>query len=372
MKSSRIVRTFKASLLLAIGSLAIHTGAASAQSYLFDVAGTFDGSDTIDLSGSQASWVHNNFAFPSNVALNGVAWNPAVNSTLSLGTTLGSLSASNYAVRLVSLAGRDAATARINSSGALQLDVDDTPNGTDFYHFKVALIPMAPAPTSPATTLTIAGTIDGSEVLTIDKTQAAWSHKFWSTPSNVTVNGAAWNPNTTPVLPNSGATAFLNNNVSFDGVTITKNSGRDLVGINTHHNQAAIYFADNPLGADNYNVTLTFPGNALAAPADGDANSDGVVNFTDLLQIEPHFGATNSTWTTGDFDLDGTTAAPDLKVLAQNYAGAPTPAQLSQLDPTFESAVQTAFAAVPEPGCVMIFAVGGIAFLHKRRVDTHD
>ena len=43
-----------------------------------------------------------------------------------------------------------AATARINSAGALQLDVDDTPNGTDFYHFKVALIPMAPAPASTA------------------------------------------------------------------------------------------------------------------------------------------------------------------------------------------------------------------------------
>jgi hypothetical protein len=51
----------------------------------------------------------------------------------------------------------------------------------------------------------------------------------------------------------------------------------------------------------------------------GDANGDGTVNFTDLVALAQHYGATGQFWYTGDFTYDGTVSFPDLVILAQNY-----------------------------------------------------
>jgi hypothetical protein len=183
-------------------------------------------------------------------------------------------------------------------------------------------------------------------------------HQNYSTPTNMSLNGVAWNPSTTSFLPNSGATQFLPAGVSMENVSIQKNSGRDLAAVETQAHQISVFFADDPSGSAPYDVTLTFPGNPLRAPNLGDANTDGTTDFNDLLAIEPHYGLAGMTWSQGDFNLDGIVNESDLQLLAQNYDVAPpTDQQLSQFNPTYAAAVRDAFASVPEPSSIAFIAL---------------
>ena len=211
------------------------------------------------------------------------------------------------------------------------------------------------APASTAATLHVTATIDGSDKVTITPSGAAWTHQFWGQPSNVTLNGVQWDPSAAPALPNSGTTQFLPAGVSMQNVTMQQNAGRDVAGLDTRGNQVDLYFADNPLGAGPYDVTLMFPGSPLAAPSPGDINADGTVNFSDILAMQNTYGSTHGTWTTGDFNLDGAVNAADLSLLASNYQGGPlTAAELAQLNPSFAAEVERAFAAVPEPSTLWL------------------
>ncbi|MFT3786190.1 MAG: dockerin type I domain-containing protein [Tepidisphaeraceae bacterium] len=67
--------------------------------------------------------------------------------------------------------------------------------------------------------------------------------------------------------------------------------------------------------AGNSNAAYSFSFSVLA----GDANRDGVVNFSDLLVLASHYGATGQNFTTGDFNYDGTVNFSDLLMLASRY-----------------------------------------------------
>ncbi|MFT3785152.1 MAG: Calx-beta domain-containing protein [Tepidisphaeraceae bacterium] len=73
--------------------------------------------------------------------------------------------------------------------------------------------------------------------------------------------------------------------------------------------------AGNKLGGGaGVNSTLTFKW------ANGDANHDGSVNFSDLLALAANYnGTTGMTYATGDFNYDGTVNFSDLLTLAANY-----------------------------------------------------
>jgi hypothetical protein len=68
-------------------------------------------------------------------------------------------------------------------------------------------------------------------------------------------------------------------------------------------------------------VVAGLPANTLVVkPAlPGDANLDGSVNFSDLLNLAQHYGQSNATWDHGDTNYDGTVGFADLLVLAQHY-----------------------------------------------------
>ena len=102
---------------------------------------------------------------------------------------------------------------------------------------------------------------------------------------------------------------------------------------------------------------LRFIGHAQA----GDVNLDGAVNFTDLLTLAQHYGATTAaTRDQGDLNGDGAINFNDLLVLAQNYGQNLTASQLAQLTPQFQSDVAAAFAQVPEPAQLgILFLVVG-------------
>lgn len=56
----------------------------------------------------------------------------------------------------------------------------------------------------------------------------------------------------------------------------------------------------------------------------GDVNHDGIVNFSDLLDLAQHYGADQPVFEDGDLNGDGLVDFADLLILAQNYTQPPT------------------------------------------------
>jgi hypothetical protein len=216
-------------------------------------SGSVDGSGTLTVNSNSVSWSNLYFQTPSSVLINGNAWDPASQPTLSLTGPLIPSDLSDYFASTTVTSGRDLAVAEIVSN-QVQIHFADTPNGADNYQLQVGFTPK-PAPTvTPAATLHIVADIDGSDVLQISNSSATWIHKFWSSPTNVSLNGNAWNTVSNPTLPNSGPTAFLPAGVDLSTVSFTKNAGRDTATYEVFQNYIDVFFADNPVGADTYDV----------------------------------------------------------------------------------------------------------------------
>jgi autotransporter-associated beta strand protein len=99
----------------------------------------------------------------------------------------------------------------------------------------------------------------------------------------------------------------------------------------------------------------------------GDANLDGSVNFSDLLQIAPYYGKSGVDWAEGDFTYDGTFNFADLLLVAQNYTGGLTQAEAAELPLDFVSQFEAAEASVPEPSAAGLIVLAGAALLARRR-----
>ncbi len=83
----------------------------------------------------------------------------------------------------------------------------------------------------------------------------------------------------------------------------------------------------------------------------GDLDSDGTVAFADFLVLSQNFGATDTPYESGDIDCDGAVAFADFLVLSQNFG---------------QSAAGAA-ASVPEPSGSILFLIGGLVALSRRR-----
>lgn len=94
----------------------------------------------------------------------------------------------------------------------------------------------------------------------------------------------------------------------------------------------------------------------LAYTLYGDANLDGVVNLTDLLDLLNSYGDSGTDWVQGDFNYDGTVNLTDLLLLLNNYG---------QSDGTQATLGET----VPEPaaGGLLFFALTAILPRRRRR-----
>ncbi|HET6429461.1 MAG TPA: DNRLRE domain-containing protein [Phycisphaerae bacterium] len=90
------------------------------------------------------------------------------------------------------------------------------------------------------------------------------------------------------------------------------------------------------------------------APLIGDANLDGQVGVADLSALADHYGAASGvTWEMGDFNVDGKVGIADLTALADHYG--------SRKD-----------APVPEPGTVVLLAVGALSLLRRHRPGAQE
>jgi len=100
--------------------------------------------------------------------------------------------------------------------------------------------------------------IDGSDLLKITSTEAIWKHRAWGFPEAVKLNDISWNLRQTNVLSNAGTNRFLPDHLDFSTAKIVKRQGRDLATMWSDTNALWINFADNPNGADAYELDISF------------------------------------------------------------------------------------------------------------------
>jgi hypothetical protein len=172
------------------------------------------------------------------------------------GSPLLPTSLSGYRANVVKTSGRDSVAAEIVGDQLL-VHVADTPNGDDLYTFQVVLSER-PVPPPPTVELRLQGFFDGSDRIVIDNTGATLQHLHWSPPAALSLNGVAWNASSDPHLPNSGVATFLPTPVLFGSGLFTKNAGRDLASYEIFDDRIELSFADAPVGAGFYDVTLRF------------------------------------------------------------------------------------------------------------------
>ena len=222
------------------------------------VSGSVDGSGVMEVDANSVSWTNVSFGTPTDLLVNGNDWNPSADPTFGIGgAPLVPSDLNNYFVSTNVLSGRDVANAQ-NENGHLFIDFADTPNGADNYSIQVSFTPKPLPVASPSATLHVSASVDGSDVLHISNSAATWSHGFWGQPTNVTLNGTSWDTVDNPTLTNSGSTMFLPPGVDLSTVQFSANAGRDTATYQLFPDHIDVYFADAPLGASNYDVTLQF------------------------------------------------------------------------------------------------------------------
>ena len=238
--------------------------ATNADEAVFHFQGVIDGSDRITLNHRGALWEHVNWDWPAGaVVVNDSQWNPSAKNFM---TTTGAVSFlpeqfSLADARLEIIAGRDV-VALERTNGALIVYLDDTPPGAAPYEFKLhfpKLMPiLKPVLVSPAATLKIQARIDGSDVLKLTANEAVWTHRAWDLPAGVRLNDIAWDVRQTNTLTNTGTNQFLPDKVDFSTARITSRQGRDVATMWADHEAVWVTFADNPNGADDYELDLSF------------------------------------------------------------------------------------------------------------------
>lgn len=238
--------------------------AATGTDAVFHFKGVVDGSDRIVITHQGALWEHVNWDWPAGVVtINDAQWNPREKNYL---TTTGAVAFlpetfSLATARLETIAGRDV-VAMERTNGALIVYLNDTPSGAADYefkiHFRLASETPATAANSPAATLKIAAAIDGSDVLKITPNEATWRHRAYSHPWDVSLNGIPWNVRQTDSLVNAGTNIFLPADVNLATARIIQRKGRDLATMWAEADALYIHFADNPNGADSYELEIAF------------------------------------------------------------------------------------------------------------------
>jgi hypothetical protein len=234
---------------------AIPPSPATGREIVVSFRGQIDGSDRIEIIPTHAYWVHSNFDLPEKaITLNGISWDPRASRVLANeGETRFLREEVDFrSARLKHVRGRDTVVLEPRRDSVV-IAISDTPNGSALYEFDVAFRPRP-----KRASLHIVAEIDGSDQLRIDSRGARWVHRQWEPPKEVRLNDVTWYPQDPPYLKNEGPTKFLDGSVDFSTARLTIHSARDLVQLEPTGTGLTLHFADNPLGAATYDVTISF------------------------------------------------------------------------------------------------------------------
>jgi hypothetical protein len=98
--------------------------------------------------------------------------------------------------------------------------------------------------------LEISGTVDGTDRIVITQKNASWTHFSGDLGiTSLTLNGVLWKPSQNSTLPNSGATAFLTNNVNFLSAVLDVVNARDTIVLQRESSRLVLSVADTPARA---------------------------------------------------------------------------------------------------------------------------
>jgi hypothetical protein len=144
----------------------------------------------------------------------------------------------------------------------------------------VKRLEATPSP-SKATELRITVTIDGKDTLRITPTEMRWTHHSYLYPTHVKLNDFDWDPKKTPVLT-SDLARLLGADVELSKAKLTKIRGRGPVTLQIGNGFIVVVFNDEQqLGADTYEISLTFPPAIKADPAPPIIVTDGFAPLFD-------------------------------------------------------------------------------------------
>jgi len=231
---------------------------------VFHFKGQIDGSDRIVITHQGALWEHFYWGWPADaVTVNGSQWQPWEKNFMTTTGAVAFLPAeySLASVRLEVIEGRDVITLE-RTNNALCVWLDDTPVGAAPYEFKIHFYPAPKAParirSSPVATLKIAARVDGSDQFKITAKEATLTHKAWGLPEAVKLNDVSWDVGCTNRLANAGTNTFLPPGIDFSTAKIVQRQGRDLATLWADDEALWVTFADNPNGADDYELQISF------------------------------------------------------------------------------------------------------------------
>lgn len=231
---------------------------------ILEFDGSVDGSERLEINATEAVWEHLYLALPkAPVKLNGINWDLSKTKKL---VNAGDTKFLDRGVdferaKLEVLEGRDIVVLTKTKTSVV-VYINDTNPGEGRYRFRISFDKPAADPKSVPNavqaTLKVRARIDGSDVLRITQREAKWEHKQWAWPTDISLNGIRWNAKEQPTLANEEKTPFLPQTVDFSTARVTKKKGRDLAELVYDDNGITIYFADNPNGADDYELEISF------------------------------------------------------------------------------------------------------------------
>jgi hypothetical protein len=232
--------------------------------FTIEFDGNVDGSERLEINATEAVWQHLHREWPkAPVKLNGIIWDLSKTQKLAnAGNTRFVDPGVDFTrAKLEVLEGRDIVVLTKTKGGVI-VYINDTNPDAGRYRFRISFDNPAaepkPVPNATEAMLTVRARIDGSDVLRITQGEAKWEHKQWGWPTDITLNGVAWNAKRQPMLANEGKTQFLPQTVDFSTARVTRKAGRDLAVLVYEGNGITVYFADNPNGADDYELVISF------------------------------------------------------------------------------------------------------------------
>jgi hypothetical protein len=214
-----------------------------------------DGLDTIQIGRDGILWKHLQYKSPHEVSLNGRSWNPSDINLIDFGTNLAPKNISWEHTQIEVVSGRDVVALEKQQEGAV-IHIYDTPWGASDYEFKVRLYsaPVKASRKGATARLHIRANIDGSDELIVNAKGARWTHRQWTWPFEIALNGAAWNAQETPNLEK----ALLPTGVDFRSARVVSKSGRGFSNVEARKDDILVSFADDMSGAATYELEIAF------------------------------------------------------------------------------------------------------------------